>query len=136
MSFLKKVFSMCKCKSCFKWNSNNMHNSKSRFLFFLRRHLICVSCFNNNYQREMGSKLAKGSSGNNLSTILSESEINLLINSTKMNRQEIIDFHENFLKDCPNGVITKMDFIKMFKQLHSSDNKKQKVEKFSEYVFR
>ena len=141
MNFFKKLFSMCNCKNCcrklFHTKSHNMHNSKSRLLIFLRRYLSCVSCFKSDQTTtEMGSKISKGSSRSNLSTVLSENEINLLINSTKMNRQEITDFHENFLKDCPTGVITKTEFVKMFKQLHSNDGKKQKVEKFSEYVFR
>ncbi len=56
--------------------------------------------------------------------------------STNMDSEQIRDFHANFLQDCPTGVVTKKEFIKMFKQLHSNDNKKQKAEKFTEYVFK
>ena len=68
--------------------------------------------------------------------LLEENEIKLLLESTDMSRQQIEDFHENFLKDCPNGVITKKQFVKMFKQLHLNEAKKQKADKFVEYVFK
>ena len=50
--------------------------------------------------------------------------------------EQIIDFYENFLKDCPNGYLTRKDFVELFKKLHPIDKNKQKAEKFSEYVFR
>lgn len=70
------------------------------------------------------------------STILTDTEINLLLASTTMSREQIIDFHLNFIKDCPNGILTKKEFCKMFKELHNNDSKTQRVEKFSEYVFK
>jgi hypothetical protein len=69
-------------------------------------------------------------------TELSEGQICLLLKSTDMNREQIMDFHQNFLIDCPSGVITKKEFIKMFKQLQSDESRKQKAEKFTEYVFK
>ena len=137
MNGFKKLMcnSKCCCQNFFRTAFTKMHNSTCRFLIFLRRFLHCCP----SSADDMGSKLSHGvrsSSRNNVSTSLSEDEIELLMTSTTMNHQEILDFHENFLKDCPSGVLTKIEFVKMFKQLHPSDSKKQKVDKFCEYVFR
>lgn len=67
---------------------------------------------------------------------INEHEINLLLASTDMDREQIINFHVNFLQDCPSGVITKKEFTRMFKELHSNDAKKKKADKFAEYVFK
>ena len=67
---------------------------------------------------------------------LSEHEIQLLLSNTTMSREQIIDFHRNFLQDCPNGCLTKKEFLKMFKEIHPVDKSKQKADKFSDYVFR
>lgn len=85
---------------------------------------------------KMGTRLTKNDSDSNISTQLSETEINLLLESTQMTRQQIQDFYANFLKDCPNGILTRKKFCLMFKELHSDNSKTQKVEKFSEYVFK
>lgn len=107
-------------------NRNKMHNSNSRFIKIL----------NSIFRLNMGHKLSRSSSSRSISNKLSEDAIQLLLSNTKLNREEIIDFHENFLKDCPNGYLTKKDFIRMFKELHPSETKKQKADKFCEYVFR
>jgi Ca2+-binding EF-hand superfamily protein len=67
---------------------------------------------------------------------LNEDEIKLLLESTSMSREQIVDFYQNFLKDCPNGVLKKKEFCRLFKELHNNDLKTQKVEKFAEYVFK
>lgn len=36
---------------------------------------------------------------------LTEDEINLLLANTSFTRQEIIKWHEGFIKDCPKGKI-------------------------------
>lgn len=84
----------------------------------------------------MGNKIGKLRHKTPVSQSLTENEINLLIASTNMDRDQILDFHVNFLQDCPSGVVTKKEFVKMFKQLHSNDTQKQKAEKFTEYVFK
>lgn len=94
----------------------------------------------------MGSRLAKGdrvsnsdSSSLNLDDnrlALSESEIQLLLKNTTMSREQIVDFHRNFLKDCPNGYLNKKEFLKLFHQIHPIDKSKQKAEKFCDYVFK
>lgn len=107
-----------------KLSSTMLH---SRFIKFIRK-------------SNMGSKFTKRcSSTTDLSvdrTNLTEEAIRLLISNTTMTREQIIDFHANFIRDCPSGCMTKKHFIRMFKELHPSDSKKQKVDKFCDYVFR
>jgi neuronal calcium sensor 1 len=68
--------------------------------------------------------------------LLTEEEIKILLSNTKLTRPQIIALHQNFLKECPTGKLTKKDFIKLFKEVHPSDNKKEKADKFCEYVFK
>ena len=67
---------------------------------------------------------------------LTEEEIRLLLDNTRLTRQQIIALHNNFIKECPSGKLTKKDFIKLFKEVHPSENKKEKADKFCEYVFK
>lgn len=69
-------------------------------------------------------------------TVLTEEEIKLLLGNTKLNRAQINALHQNFLKECPSGKLTKKDFVKLFKEVHPSENKKEKADKFCEYVFK
>ena len=75
-------------------------------------------------------------SGKKDPTTLSEDEINLLLNNTRLTRAQILALHKNFLNECPSGKLTKKDFIKLFKEVHPSENKKEKADKFCEYVFK
>jgi hypothetical protein len=85
----------------------------------------------------MGSKIAKSRKIATTSNIkLSDAEIELLLLNTKMSREEIIDFHRNFLQDVPNGYVTKRDFVRLFRMLSSNEQNNQKVDKFCEYVFK
>lgn len=68
--------------------------------------------------------------------ILTEEEIKLLLDNTRLTRAQIVALHSNFLKECPSGKLTKKDFIKLFKEVHPSENKKEKADKFCEYVFK
>jgi len=68
--------------------------------------------------------------------LLTEDEIKILLANTRLNRAQIIALHANFLKECPSGKLTKKDFVKLFKEVHPSDNKKEKADKFCEYVFK
>lgn len=77
-----------------------------------------------------------GGKGKKDPTILTEEEIKLLLENTKLNRAQINALHQNFLKECPSGKLTKKDFVKLFKEVHPSDNKKEKADKFCEYVFK
>jgi Ca2+-binding EF-hand superfamily protein len=67
---------------------------------------------------------------------LTEEEIKLLMDNTTLTRAQILALHKNFLKECPSGKLTKKDFIKLFKDVHPSQNKKEKAEKFCQYVFK
>lgn len=69
-------------------------------------------------------------------TTLTDEEIKLLLDNTKLNIHQIRALHYNFLKECPSGKLTKKDFIKLFKEVHPSENKKEKADKFCEYVFK
>jgi len=77
-----------------------------------------------------------GGKGKKDPTVLSEDEIKLLLENTKLNRAQINALHQNFLKECPSGKLTKKDFVKLFKEVHPSENKKEKADKFCEYVFK
>lgn len=68
-------------------------------------------------------------------TILTEDEIRLLLANTKLDRNGINHLHANFLQQCPSGRMTKKDFLKFFKDLHPAQNKREKAEKFCDYVF-
>lgn len=68
--------------------------------------------------------------------ILTEEEINRLLANTSLTRREIVTLHQNFLKECPTGKLTKKDFVKLFKEVHPSENKNEKADKFCEYVFK
>ncbi len=77
-----------------------------------------------------------GGKGKKDPTILTEEEIKLLLENTKLNRAQINALHQNFLRECPSGKLTKKDFVKLFKEVHPSENKKEKADKFCEYVFK
>lgn len=68
--------------------------------------------------------------------ILTEEEIKVLLDNTNLTRAQIVALHHNFLKECPTGKLTKKDFVKLFKEVHPSENKKEKADKFCEYVFK
>lgn len=84
---------------------------------------------------KMGSKQSKAEDLSETSH-LSDPTIDLLMVNTDLTRDQIIKIHQEFLKDCPNGLLYKKDFIKMFKQLHSSEKKRSKADKYCEYVFK
>jgi Ca2+-binding EF-hand superfamily protein len=67
---------------------------------------------------------------------LTDEEIKLLMDNTRLTRPQILALHRNFLKECPSGKLTKKDFVKLFKEVHPSETKKEKADKFCEYVFK
>jgi Ca2+-binding EF-hand superfamily protein len=77
-----------------------------------------------------------GKSGKKDPKVLTEDEIKLLLANTRLNRSQIHALHQNFLKECPTGKLTKKEFVKLFKEVHPSENKKEKADKFCEYVFK
>ena len=56
---------------------------------------------------------AGGKGGKKDPTLLTEEEIKLLLDNTKLTRPQINALHQNFLKECPSGKLSKKDFIKV-----------------------
>lgn len=54
----------------------------------------------------MGAKASK----------LSKEDLTSLKQSTYFDRREIQQWHKGFLRDCPNGYLTREDFIRIYKQ--------------------
>ncbi|RNA31173.1 Neuronal calcium sensor 2 [Brachionus plicatilis] len=74
--------------------------------------------------------------GNKKSTprnYLSEKDLMFLESNTNFNREKIIQWHNAFLIDCPNGKLDKKQFIKLYLQLEPTEGK---AEKYAEYVFK
>ena len=70
------------------------------------------------------------------SKTLDENELHILLTSTHFTREQILTYYSDFLHDCPNGKLTKKDFIKFFKSLHPNENKKAKADSYCDYVFK
>lgn len=84
----------------------------------------------------MGNKVSTKTMFHLDKTVLGEDELRYLLQHTKMSREQIVDFHDDFLRDCPNGYLTKKEFIKMFKEMYQCDCANKKGDKFCEYVFK
>lgn len=87
----------------------------------------------------MGNKFEKRnkvSQSSSESVQLSEEELQLLLLNTNMTREQIVEFHRTFLKDCPSGILTKREFVRMFQHIHPMEERKRKAEKFCDYVFK
>ena len=82
-------------------------------------------------KEEMGHNSSKNSKG-----VLDESELHILLSNTHFTREQIQAYYKDFLHDCPNGRLTKKDFIKFFKSLHPQENKKAKADSYCDYVFK
>jgi Ca2+-binding EF-hand superfamily protein len=63
---------------------------------------------------------------------LTENDIDMLIKSTKFTRDEIIEWHVEFLRDYPSGRMTKHEFTQFYKQFQPS----QTSESFCKNIFR
>jgi len=81
------------------------------------------------------SSETKGKKGKFDPTLLTEEDIKIIASNTKLTRPEIIGLHKNFIKECPTGKLNKKDFLKLFNEMHTLDKKKQKADKFCDYVF-
>ena len=136
MTNFKKLIKFLNYLFLNKFCSNN--NKKSNETFSKLKKKFKSNMMHSRLFSKMGNRLAKRhrTSPTISKTILTEDEISLLLSNTTMNREQILDFHSNFLLDCPTGCLTKKDFIKMFMELHSTDGKKQKADKFCDYVFK
>ncbi|CAF0790550.1 unnamed protein product [Brachionus calyciflorus] len=65
-------------------------------------------------------------------TKLSEQEIQILLENTPFDRDQIDEWHKGFLKDCPDGRMTKYKLIEFYKMLYPYG----KVEQFCKRVFK
>lgn len=65
-------------------------------------------------------------------TKLNDDEIQLLLANTSFTREEIITWHQGFLKDCPNGKLDKKKFIEIYKVFYPNG----KADKFCSHVFK
>ena len=63
---------------------------------------------------------------------LSEGDLSFLERTTKMAREEIQVWHQGFLKDCPEGELSRDHFVSMYSQMFPGGNPTA----FSENVFR
>ncbi|CAF0778260.1 unnamed protein product [Rotaria sordida] len=65
-------------------------------------------------------------------THLSEDEIDRLTKNTTYSKQQIQDWHQGFLRDCPNGKLDKKKFFEVYKKFYPEG----KAEKFCAQVFK
>ena len=69
-----------------------------------------------------------------------ENEIDSLANATTLNRQQIVEFKRQFLKDYPKGVLTRKDFCQLFENQLINDRdderRSRKLKKFAGHVFK
>lgn len=79
----------------------------------------------------MGKKLSKSSPVEDNPHALTKAELNALMASTKMSRQEILKWHKGFMIDCPSGRLSKKEFLKIYEELFPTCRAK----KFCELVF-
>ncbi|CAF2856149.1 unnamed protein product [Rotaria sp. Silwood2] len=66
------------------------------------------------------------------SKLLSEMEVQILSSMTNFTREEILQWHQKFLADCPHGYMTRKNFISMYKSLCPTAD----VERFATHIFR
>ncbi|KAL7670777.1 hypothetical protein ACOME3_005701 [Neoechinorhynchus agilis] len=61
-----------------------------------------------------------------------EGELRFLLENTSFSKQQIEEWFNGFMKDCPSGELTQKKFHKVYKELFPSGN----AEKFCEHIFR
>lgn len=57
----------------------------------------------------MGAKSSKDKKKNPAE--LTEDEINLLLANTSFTKEEILKWHEGFIRDCPKGILNTRHFL-------------------------
>ncbi len=73
----------------------------------------------------MGNK--NGKKGANLT----EFEIETIMANTNFTRSQIVQWHESFIRDCPNGKLSKKKFAEVYKTFYPNG----KTEKYANQVF-
>lgn len=79
----------------------------------------------------MGARGSKKTKKANPCELLEE-EIQLLLQNTRFNRNQIIEWHKGFIKDCPKGKLDKKKFVEIYKQFYPQG----KADKFCGHVFK
>jgi len=108
------------------------------FVFeFRRSSLNALACLDNGRRYGIFSKLGSGfqTMFRRFSTkykTLSQLEIQILSTITHFNREEILQWHEKFLTDCPHGYMTRKQFIAMYASLCPNGN----AVRFASHIFR
>jgi len=104
---------------------------------FRRSSLNALACLDNRRRYGIFSKLGSGfqTMFRRFSTkykTLSQLEIQILSTITHFNREEILQWHEKFLTDCPHGYMTRKQFIAMYASLCPNGN----AVRFASHIFR
>jgi hypothetical protein len=122
--------------------ANDDKNKQKAAQQLVKNSFLCFTCLSRSEKElsestTMGNNFRKNKVATNSCDIrLTETELELLLKNTNMSREQLVEFHSKFLQDCPTGVLTKKEFVKMFQQLHPIEESRKKVEKFCEYVFK
>jgi Ca2+-binding EF-hand superfamily protein len=74
----------------------------------------------------MGNKVQKKK------TSLTDQDVMMLQLTTSLDKKEILQWHENFRKECKNGQLNKKNFTHFYKELMPNH---PNADKFSEFVF-
>jgi Ca2+-binding EF-hand superfamily protein len=69
---------------------------------------------------------------NNNKKKLTDNDIELIINNTSFDREQILDWYDGFINECPSGRMRKKNFRNFYMQLNPKGNS----EKFCKYAFR
>lgn len=64
--------------------------------------------------------------------ILTEEKIASIMENTSFSREEIVKWHEGFIKDCPKGQLNKKKFLEVYKVFYPHG----KADKFCSHVFK
>ena len=81
----------------------------------------------------MGNKESSNEVESNVGKlVLTEETIIYLMEITSFNRNEIINWHEGFIRDCPKGRLNKKKFIEVYKVFYPPG----KADKFCSLVFK
>ena len=63
---------------------------------------------------------------------LSDKQVDQLRNATVFSRDEILQWHDTFRKECPTGLMTKPEFVKMYSAMFPNGD----AADFADIIFR
>jgi Ca2+-binding EF-hand superfamily protein len=63
---------------------------------------------------------------------LPQEDVDFLVNNTKFTKAEIKDWHRGFMRDCPDGMLSKSKFLEVYSTFFPAGN----PDSFCEHVFR